>query len=127
MKPLSILVLLAATACAPAASRSEGLSSRAVITRAEVEASEAANVYDLVRNVRPEWLRTRGIHTQGQAMGEETIVIYMDNARLGEPETMRTVTLGPVQYIRFFTPAEATQRWGAGHLLGAILISTQER
>jgi len=57
--------------------------------------------------------------------GVEGIVIYMDNARLGRPEELRRIALGSVQYLRFFSAPQATQRWGGGHLQGAILISTQ--
>jgi hypothetical protein len=98
-----------------------------VITREEIEESTAVTAYDLVANLRPQWLRTRGISTLAQAAGAEDIVVYMNNARLGFPDAMRRVPLGAVQYLQFFTAREATHRWGAGHLHGAILISTQRR
>jgi hypothetical protein len=62
-----------------------------------------------------------------QAAGEEDIVIYMDNARLGYREELRRVALASVQYVEFFSASAATQRWGGGHLHGAILISTRGR
>jgi hypothetical protein len=98
-----------------------------VITREEIEESTAATAYDLVLNLRSQWLRTRGISTLAQAAGAEDIVVYMDNARLGSRDAMRRVPLGAVQYLQFFSAREATHRWGAGHLHGAILISTQRR
>ena len=87
--------------------------------------SGARSAYDVVQSLRPQWLRTRGLANLAQAAGVEDIVIYLDNARLGNREAMRGVALGPVQFLRFFTAPEATQRWGAGHLHGAILISTR--
>jgi hypothetical protein len=98
-----------------------------VITREEIEESTAATAYDLVLNERPQWLRTRGLSTLAQAAGAEDIVVYMNNARLGFRDAMRRVPLGAVQYLEFFGAREATYRWGAGHLHGAILISTQRR
>ena len=83
--------------------------------------------YDAVQALRPQWLVTRGITTLAQAAGNETIVIYLDNARLGSPEAMRRIPLGSVRYLRFFSAPQATPRWGGGHLQGAILISTQNR
>jgi len=98
-----------------------------IITREEIEETTAANAYDLVLNSRPQWFRTRGLANLQQAAGEEDIVVYMNNARLGFRDAMRQVPLGAVQYLQFFTAREATQRWGAGHLHGAILISAQRR
>ncbi len=98
-----------------------------VITREEISASSATTAHQLVQSLRPQWLITRGIVNLAQAAGLEGIVIYLDNARLGDPESMRRVALGPVQYLRFFDAREATLRWGGGHMLGAILISTQDR
>ncbi len=98
-----------------------------VLTRDEIDDSSARTAYELVESLRPQWLRTRGLTNLAQAAGAESIVIYLDNARLGAPNSMRGVALGNVQYLRFFTAPEATQRWGGGHLHGAILISTGSR
>jgi hypothetical protein len=65
--------------------------------------------------------------TLSQASGDQDIVVYMDNARLGFREAMAQVPLAAVEFLQFFDARRATQRWGAGHLNGAILISTQAR
>jgi hypothetical protein len=97
------------------------------ILREEIDRSTARSAYELVRNHRPQWLQTRGLTTLRQAAGQDGIEVYMDNARLGDVQAMRQVTLAAIQYLRFFTASEATQRWGGGHLNGAILISTRPR
>jgi hypothetical protein len=124
-----VLALLAPAmwSCASSGASSSGFGDPDIITREEIEESTAATAYDLVLNLRPQWLRTRGISTLAQAAGQEDIVVYMNNARLGFRDAMRQVPLGAVQYLQFFTAREATHRWGAGHLHGAILISTQRR
>jgi hypothetical protein len=111
--------------CASPGAGSARLSDLNVITRYEMDNSGARSAYDVVQSLRPQWLRIRGLTNLAQTAGVEDIVIYLDNARLGYREAMRRVALGPVQFLRFFTAPEATQRWGAGHLHGAILISTQ--
>ena len=121
------LLVTGMSSCASAGGRVSQLGDTDVITREEIEKSTAATAYDLVLNLRPQWLRTRGISTLKQAAGEEDIIVYMNNARLGFRESMRRIPLGDVQYLEFFTAREATYRWGAGHLHGAILISTQRR
>lgn len=121
------VLLVVLGACATPAANGSPVGSSDVITRVEIDERGAANAFELVQSLRPQWLRTRGISTLQQAVGEETIVIYMDNARLGPPDAMRQIALGSVRYLQFFDAREATQRWGAGHLHGAILVSTQER
>ena len=122
-----LLVLLAG--CASSAGTSQpGVGDPGIITREQIEGNRGAtNAYQLVSSLRPQWLVTRGLTNLRQAAGEEDIVIYMDNARLGYREAMRRVPLGSVQYLEFFSAREATQRWGGGHLHGAILISTLDR
>jgi len=127
--PVLVLTLLVTvvSSCRSAGAPASQLGDSDIITREEIEESTAATAYDLVLNLRPQWLRTRGISTLAQAAGEEDIIIYMNNARLGFRDAMRQVPLGAVQYLQFFSAREATHRWGAGHLHGAILISTQRR
>ncbi len=97
------------------------------LLREEILDSNTSVAYDVVRNRRPQWLQTRGINTVRQAAGEQGIVVYMDNARLGGVDALRRVGLASVQYIQFYSAPEATQRWGANHLNGAILVSTRPR
>lgn len=121
------LLVTVVSSCRSAGAPASRLGDSDIITREEIEESTAATAYDLVLNLRPQWLRTRGISTLAQAAGEEDIIVYMNNARLGFRDAMRQVPLGAVQYLQFFSAREATHRWGAGHLHGAILISTQRR
>jgi len=123
-----LLMTLLVSCAAPGAGGGRQLSDPDFITREQIdESGSSRTAWDLVNSIRPQWLITRGLANLAQAAGVEDIVIYLDNARLGDRETMRRVSLGSIQYLRFFTAAEATQRWGGGHLHGAILISTRSR
>jgi hypothetical protein len=134
----ALLLLLAGCASGGAGPGSER-GDRSVIQRAEMETSTATNAYALIQSRRPNWLRTRGTQSfreQGQVRGqgereaasvvpgELTIVVYLDNAKLGSINELRGVALDNVRYIRFLDAAAATQRWGGGHTHGAILVST---
>lgn len=122
------LLVLSLASCAPRGARSTGLANPDIITREEIDESVGSrNAYELVQTLRPQWLITRGITNLRQAAGAEDIVVYMDNARLGYREELRRVTLGAVRYLEFFDAQRATQRWGGGHLHGAILVSTTDR
>ncbi|HET9949366.1 MAG TPA: hypothetical protein VFQ22_10635 [Longimicrobiales bacterium] len=124
--PLWVLAAVVAS-CATAGAPEETLGDPELILREEIEESTARNAFELVQTLRPQWLRTRGLTNLRQAGGVEDIVIYMDNARLGYPEELRRVPLAAVEYLEFFDAREATQRWGGGHIHGAILVSTRAR
>jgi hypothetical protein len=122
----AILLLLTATACASVSRGDRTRDTRHFISRAEIDENSAQTAYDLVASLRPQWLWKRGLQNLSEATGNETLIVYMDNARLGPPETLRRVTLGSVRFIEYFDARRATQRWGTGHMQGAILVSTQD-
>jgi hypothetical protein len=50
--------------------------------------------------------------------------VYMDGHRLGGTSTLTEINARNIETIRFFSPAEAVARWGAGNGYGAILVNT---
>jgi len=77
--------------------------------------------YEVVEAMRSNWLTERGTDSF-QSPGK--VQVYFDGIRLGGVETLRTVDLRPVTYIRFFDGIAATARWGLDHGQGAIYVST---
>lgn len=127
--PLFVVLL---AACASSGSGVPGagenpMSDPDYILREEILDSNISVAYDLVRNRRPQWLQTRGVSNVRQLAGQQGIVVYRDNFRMGDVEALRTMGLGDVLYLRFLSASEATQRWGANHMNGAILVSTRPR
>jgi hypothetical protein len=45
--------------------------------------------------------------------------------RLGGVETLRTIVVRPVSYIRHYNGIDATARWGLDHGSGVIYVSTR--
>ena len=122
------VMLLAACASGSSGGGDSPIGNTDIITREEIDQSGGSrNAMDLIQSLRPQWLITRGITNLRQAAGEEDIVVYMDNARLGYRDQLRRVPLGGVRYLEFFDARRATQRWGGGHIHGAIFISTRDR
>jgi len=118
--------VLALAACATSGAPPEGsFGDPDVIAVSEMQESNARTVYELIQTRRPQWFVTRGMTTLAQAAGEEDIMVYLDNAHLGFRDSLQRVPLAGVEYVRFFNAREATQRWGGGHLHGAILVSTR--
>ena len=77
--------------------------------------------YDVVEAMRANWLAERGTDSFSLPV---KVQVYFDGTRLGGVETLRTIDIRPVTYIRFFDGIAATARWGLGHGQGAIYVST---
>ena len=97
-------------------------SSDAVIDRAAIDASNVSgSAYDLVRTLRPGWLRVRGKATLGYPR------VYVDGLRRsGRPvDVLGDISVRLVQRVQYLTTQEATARFGTGHEHGALLVETR--
>lgn len=129
------LLALALAAAAPLSAQSAPKKDRHFITEEEVRGSSAQNVYDLVRNLRPQWLRTRGDNAvrgpRSAASPTQTplgvdvpeIVVYMDGIRFGKDADLRGLSTGDIATLRFLDASSAGQRFGGAHPNGAILLT----
>jgi hypothetical protein len=121
-----VATIALAAACASGGSSSKGAVATGfrfdLISREQIIESHQNNAYDVVRALRPGWLRKRGIQSINF---EGDIVVYLDTNRLGGPESLRQISAESVAYIQFFDAATATQRWGIDHGHGAILVSSR--
>ena len=119
-RPLvATLVLLAACASSPSEGSAPGPEDHDVITRAEIDRSQWTNTYDLVSNLRPQWVRTRGIdsvHNPGE------VQVYIDGTRLGGVELLRGLSTSAIDRLEWVGPVEAAGRWGLNHGHGVIAI-----
>jgi hypothetical protein len=115
-----VAVLLAVIGClAPKEGRQ---ASGKVIDRPAIEASTVSgSAYDLVRTLRPAWLRVRGKATRGYPR------VYVDGLRRsGRPvDVLGAIPVRLVQRVQYLSTQEATARFGTGHEHGAILVETR--
>jgi hypothetical protein len=116
-------LLLACTlligACGSSVTQSRG--SRDVLTAEEISRASGMTAYDVVQQLRPQFLRIRtGRSTQGS--GEAEPVIYVDNIRSGGLAALRNIRAESVEEIRYIGASDATTRFGTGHMAGAILV-----
>ena len=96
---------------------------RAVIGLAEFLDLPVDNAYDIVRQLRPEWLTRRAPVVFGETTAQ-TVPVYLDDFRYGEIDSLRGVHVQTIASIRFVPPSIATSRWGTGHVMGVIQIIT---
>ncbi len=84
------------------------------------------DAYDLVRSLRPQWLRTSGSGFGGRS---EQIAVYMDNSRLDNPQlraadALRQIPLTNIGWMRWLSASEAGGMFGMDVNYGAIQIVT---
>lgn len=104
-----------------------------VLTAEQIAVSSARNAYDLIQNLRPRWLQTRGQYsmqttTQQTATGTVSgmtaaeIVVYLDGARVGGADSLRQIDPRNLASMQRLSATDATQRFGTGHIHGAIVL-----
>ena len=120
---LAVLVLLvAATACA-GTPRTTGGGNRNLITRTEINESRANTAYEVVQQLRPDFLRGR---VSGTTVGANDLpVVYLDGTRLGDLEQLRSIPAAIILTIQLISASDATTRWGTGYPGGVIEVKTR--
>jgi hypothetical protein len=98
-------------------------SSRFFINQADILIADVESVDDVVRRLRPDWLRASPTQRQGSDM--QRAMIYVDDLFLGGLETLRLVKAAEARSVEYLPPMAARGRYGpacdcAG---GAIVIS----
>ena len=117
------LTLLVVSACASSKGTSQAGSqvhrSSNAVTAEELASTGAVNVYDALQRLRPQWLTSSRIRRGGSG---DDLVVYLDSNRYGTMGSLRQLSLGGVQEVRYYGASEATNRYGTGHTGGAILV-----
>lgn len=136
----TVVLLLLAVGVAGCASTGSGERvDRSVVTRAEIEAAEGASTaQDLVKRLRPQWLRTRGSASMNRTQ-DEVLYVYVDGVRAGrimmtptleaaraaEPNPLEGIPVHRIERLQYHSAAAATQKFGTGHAHGAIEVFTR--
>lgn len=133
---LAVIVAMAAIqSTAEAQGARKQARNRDKIEAEELRALPPTNVYQLIKSKRANWLNTRGATNYATVSGmgldgsgvtnaaEPEIVVYVDNARYGTQESLRSLQTDDVETIEYLNSTNATQRFGTGHLHGAIVIT----
>lgn len=92
-----------------------------LITLEEIEAAHQPDLFDVVRALRPNWLRPYSATVQN---GQDTgVSVYVDNQRVGGVEVLRDMTSTTATGLRYYSPSEAQSRFGLGNLQGVIQVT----
>jgi hypothetical protein len=95
---------------------------RNALAEDEISQRHDANAYELVRALRPGWLRgSRG----ASGINPDPVTVFRDGMPMGSLDALRDIPLESVKEMHFYDAMEATQRWGTGHSAGAIVVVTK--
>ena len=109
---------------AGASSTSGPQRSRTQITAAEIKATKATTLYEVVERLHPEWLSSRGPKTLGGATGQidTGVQVYIDTQAAGTVEVLRQFPITSAALLKYYSAADAQTRFGLGNLNGVIQI-----
>lgn len=123
---ISLLAIVLGCGSAPVSKESMPAGSRNLVEYEEIQAARTPGwtAWDLISQVRPQFLRSRGAMSLRDAV-HITAVVYLDNILYGDLEVLKTIASEPICRIEFINAADATTRFGTDHAGGAILIKTR--
>jgi len=114
-----LLLLVTLVGCGTTSGSARGPAN--LLTRAEIETSSATTAFELIRELRPQFLRSRGVLSIEDPSAGYALV-YMDNTFRGDLEALRTILVVDIDEVRYISSADATTRWGTGHAGGVIHV-----
>lgn len=97
------------------------------IDSAEIATSSAINAYELIDRLRPSWLRATGQGSLSGGVRSQVILVYLDGARLGDLQSLRSLGVAGIRSIQWLDAARAATvltEVGSEPIGGAIVIRT---
>lgn len=96
-----------------------------VITEAEVVASLATTAYELIRNLRPNFLSYRGETSFDRRTSRPFPNVYVDDQAFGAISILNSIPVSDVSSVRLYRSWEAMTKYGTGNAGGVIAITTR--
>ena len=93
-----------------------------VISAEELASVTETDLYSAIRRLRPSFFDTRGRSSLGNGAAPEAIQVYVDGTHAGDISALSQIRPMEVKEARRLSAAEATQLYGTGNTLGAIVI-----
>jgi hypothetical protein len=118
------IALAISTACASAGTATPGARNANVISESEIAASHEANAYEVIRTLRPLYLKSRG-RSSINGSGTDYATVFVDGQQYGDLTTLRNVVSSQIREIRYYSAADAMTRFGMQAGGGAIDIRTK--
>src|SRR3989454_8719291 len=124
---LGALLLLEGCGSASRGTRGPGApapvrSSDAVTMEELAKVSSSSTLFEALRALRPIWFRRNPTTLRPEAEGD--VVVYLDQSRLGGPESLRPIPVTGVTPLRLYSAAVAEARLCPQHPHGSLRVIT---
>lgn len=125
MRVLAFMLALTVAGCAHRAPGVQQYDS-SVITRDDIERTDAVTALDVVRRLRPQYLNSRG---QSSLLldPKTTPVVFLDAQPLGDVSQLDQVRVADLQEIHFFNGPQAVQKFGSRYGGGVIQLISRNQ
>ena len=117
---LAVATIVVAGACATPGKAPA--SQHNVVGAEELLRAGDVNLYEALSQLRPAFLRSRGI-IPGATSPAAPIQVYIDGMRMGEPDYLRQIVAKNVLEVRFLEPQQAIARFGGNNTGGALIVT----
>jgi hypothetical protein len=99
-----------------------------VIVATDMESLQVANLYEAVEKLHPEWIRGRQTNRasrdrDGQILPGQS-ELFIDGQRQGSIDLMRSMRVGDVTTVKFYSASEAQAKFGMGNMTTVIALTT---
>jgi len=102
------------------------ISNSQLITEDEIEASRGSSAYDVIQQLRANFLSYRGETSFNKSRSSPYPTVYVDGQAFGPITTLKTIPAIQIASIRLYRSWEATTKFGTGNMGGVIEINTKE-
>jgi hypothetical protein len=95
-----------------------------LITLEQISEYPNSSAMELVQRLRPGFLQRRG-PTSIRNPGSPYPLVYVDGLFRGNIDELHVLPALSLESIEFISAADATTRWGTGHMSGVIHVTTR--
>jgi outer membrane receptor for ferrienterochelin and colicin len=123
--PLATAFLtLTLAACVPPSQAARPSQDLQLITQDEIAHTHAANAWEVIHDLRANFLSLRG-ETSFLATSSPYPTVYVDGMRFGTVDALRGIPADQIASIRLLRAWDAMTRYGNGNMGGVIAITTR--
>ena len=120
-----VLVIVLVSACTSARGMRPRGPDPQLITEDEVVGSMATTAYELIHNLRPNFLTYRGETSFDRRTSRPYPNVYVDEQAFGTISVLYNIPASDISSVRLYRSWEATTKFGTGNAGGVIAISTK--
>ena len=120
MKKIFLAAALGVASASCALNTRETLPARDLnlISHEQLAENHFHSTWDAVSSLHSNWLLGRSASTD-----QSRVLVYLDEVRLGGIQSLKTMNVSGVSFIRYYDGLAATARWGLDHGAGVIYVS----